>query len=72
MQPQIITYLKSSCDYSALLLHIENIGEGCSQNVKGRFFHDVKQFNKNRCISSFPIFQDGIGVFPAVSTQIRA
>lgn len=67
--PEIIVYLKSSSDYSAVFFCVKNIGEGCAMNVKLDVIdNDFEIFVKaqgTRKLSDYAIFQEGISIFPS-------
>lgn len=64
--PQIVPYLKSTDTHELLCLHIKNMGEGCAKDVRVKVINDDHVFNRDDLqLSSFPIFSEGVSIFPS-------
>lgn len=65
LSPQVIPYLESTASKTTLCLFIKNVGEGCAKDVKVKIIKDTLCFDKKEYpLSDFPLFKDGINVFP--------
>lgn len=62
--PNIVPYLKSSEDHTALILYVKNFGEGVAKNVKVRFLQDYNRFGKSDyTLSKTGIAENGMSYF---------
>lgn len=73
-KPEVIVYLKSSSDHSSIFFCVKNIGEGCATNVKlniiGDDFDIFMKSPNSKKISDYPIFKEGISIFPSQQEYI--
>jgi len=61
--PQLVVFLKSTENHTALGLHVKNIGKGLARNVKIKTLKDYKQFGQDN-ISELGIIKNGFNIFP--------
>lgn len=64
-KPDVIAYLQSTPNHQILCLHIKNVGEGYARNVKIKVIQDYNLFNGNKFLKDFPLFEDGVAIFPS-------
>lgn len=65
LTPFVIAYLQITNDHNMLCVHIKNIREGCTKDVKAKLLKGYNQFGKETFpLSDCIIFKNGANIFP--------
>ena len=63
--PNVIGYLQTMSNRDILCLYIKNVGEGYARNVKVQLIRDYFIFNNKESLKDFPLFNDGVTIYPS-------